>query len=59
MGDIGELGSLDPVALDRACIDLIYKSDVPGRDTLIERIESRYGLHIGTYCWTWTGVYLL
>jgi len=46
MVDIGVLGSLEPDGLDRACVDLIYKSDDPGRDTLIERIESRYGLHI-------------
>lgn len=45
MADIGILSSLDPVALDKACIDLIYKSDDPGRDHFIERVESRHGVH--------------
>jgi len=45
MKDIGILSSLDPIALDKACIDLIYKSNDPGRDHLIERIESRNGTH--------------
>lgn len=45
MGDIGILASLDPVAIDQACLDLVYKSDDPGRDHLIERIESRNGVH--------------
>lgn len=44
MNDIGVLASIDPVALDQACIDLVYSSDDPGKDTLIERIESRNGL---------------
>ena len=43
MKDIGILASLDPVALDQACLDLVYASDDPGRDHLIERIESRHG----------------
>ena len=43
--DIGILSSLDPVALDQACIDLVYKSDDPGKKDLIERIESRNGIH--------------
>ena len=43
MQDIGVLSSLDPVALDRACLDLVYASDDPGRDHLLERIESRGG----------------
>lgn len=43
--DIGVLASLDPVAIDQACIDLVYKSDDPGKDHLIERIESRNGTH--------------
>lgn len=43
MKDIGILASLDPVALDQACIDLIYKSTDEGRDELVERIESRHG----------------
>ncbi len=45
MKDIGILSSLDPVALDQACIDLIYASDDPGRDHFIERVESRHGIH--------------
>lgn len=43
MKDIGILSSTDPVALDQACIDLIYNSTDEGRDHLIERIESRNG----------------
>lgn len=46
MKDIGILASLDPVALDQACIDLIYNSTDSGRDELVERIESRNGLLI-------------
>ena len=46
MKDIGVLASLDPVALDKACLDLVYTSKDPGRDHLIERIESRNGAHI-------------
>lgn len=45
MKDIGILVSLDPVAIDQACLDLVYASDDPGRDHLIERIESRNGVH--------------
>lgn len=45
MGDIGILASLDPVAIDQACLDLVYASDDPGKDHLIERIESRNGVH--------------
>lgn len=45
MKDIGILASTDPVALDQACIDLVYNSNDPGKDHLIERIESRNGLH--------------
>lgn len=44
MGDIGILASLDPIAIDQACIDLVYGSDDPGKDKLIERIESRNGI---------------
>lgn len=44
MADIGIMASCDPVALDKACIDLIYNSTDPGRFDLIERIESRNGL---------------
>ena len=46
MKDIGILASLDPVAIDQACIDLIYAAkDDPGQAHFIERIESRRGLH--------------
>ncbi len=45
MKDIGILSSLDPVALDRACLDLIYQSDDPGRAHFLERVESRHGAH--------------
>ena len=44
MKDIGILASLDPIAIDQACIDLVYNSTDPGKDHLIERIESRNGL---------------
>ena len=43
MKDIGILSSTDPVALDQACIDLVYNSNDLGKDHLIERIESRNG----------------
>lgn len=45
IGDIGILASLDPVALDQACLDLVYASQDPGKADLIERIESRNGVH--------------
>ena len=45
IADIGILVSLDPVAIDQACVDLVYASDDPGRDHLLERIESRNGVH--------------
>lgn len=45
IGDIGILASLDPVAIDQACIDLVYASDDPGKSDLIERIESLNGIH--------------
>ena len=45
MGDIGILASLDPVALDRACTDLVRSSDDHGKIHLIERIDSRRGMH--------------
>ena len=44
MSDIGVLASTDPIALDQACIDLVYASKDPGRDHLVERIESRHGI---------------
>ena len=46
MKDIGILASLDPIALDQACIDLVYNSSDPGRDHLVERIESRHGTKV-------------
>ena len=45
MADIGILASLDPVAIDQACIDLVWNSDDPGRNHFIERVESRNGRH--------------
>lgn len=46
MKDIGILASLDPVAIDQACIDLVYAAtDDPGQAHLLERIESRNGVH--------------
>lgn len=45
IADIGMLASADPVALDQACLDLVYASQDPGRDHLLERIESRNGVH--------------
>lgn len=45
MGDIGILASLDPVALDRACTDLVRNSEDNGKVHLIERIDSRHGMH--------------
>ena len=45
MNDIGILISEDPIAIDQACIDLVYASEDPGRDHLVERIESRNGVH--------------
>lgn len=45
MQDIGILSSVDPVALDQACIDLIYQSEDPGRAHFLERVESLHGTH--------------
>ena len=45
MKDIGILISTDPVAIDKACIDLVYNSNDSGKEHLIERIESRHGTH--------------
>ena len=45
MQDIGITASLDPVAIDRASLDLIYKSQDPGRDHFLERVETRHGAH--------------
>ena len=44
IADIGILASTDPVAIDKACIDLVYGSNDPGKKHLIERIESRNGI---------------
>ena len=49
MGDIGILASLEPAALDRACTDLVRSSDDPGKVHLIERIDSRHGMHTLDY----------
>ena len=43
--DIGVLISTDPVAIDQACIDLVYNSNDPGKAHFIERVESRNGIH--------------
>lgn len=45
MADVGILASLDPVALDKACVDQVYASPDEGRSHLIERMESRNGVH--------------
>lgn len=45
MNDIGILASNDPVALDKACLDLIYNSNDSGKEHFIERVESRNGVH--------------
>lgn len=45
MQDIGMLASLDPVAIDKACVDLVENSNDPGKEHLLERINSRQGLH--------------
>ena len=45
MADIGIFASTDPVALDQACVDAVYRSPDPGKAALIERIESRNGIH--------------
>ena len=46
MKDIGILSSIDPVALDKACIDLVYNSNDLGKNHLLERLESKHGTHI-------------
>ena len=45
MKDIGILASLDPIAIDQACIDLVNKSDDPGKEHFLERVNSRNGIH--------------
>lgn len=49
MHDVGILASLDPVALDKACVDKVYASDDHGKIHLIERMESRHGIHTLNY----------
>lgn len=49
MGDIGILASLDPIALDKACTDLVRQSEDHGNIHLIERIDSRHGMHTLDY----------
>ena len=46
MKDIGVLSSLDPIAIDKACIDLVKQSSDEGKNHLLERIESRHGYHV-------------
>ena len=45
MKDIGILASLDPIAIDQACIDLVYNSNDPGKEHFMERVNSRNGLY--------------
>ena len=45
MKDIGILASLDPIAIDQACIDLVYNSDDSGKEHFIERVERQNGVH--------------
>lgn len=45
IADIGILISTDPIAIDQACLDLVYASTDPGKPHLLERIESRNGVH--------------
>jgi uncharacterized Fe-S center protein len=45
LADMGILVSLDPVAIDQACIDKVYACDDPGKAHFIERVESRHGIH--------------
>ena len=45
MKDIGILASTDPIAIDQACIDLVYHSDDPGKNHFIERVERQNGIH--------------
>lgn len=45
MKDIGILASLDPIAIDQACIDLVYNSEDPGKNHFVERVERQNGIH--------------
>ncbi|MDE5687767.1 MAG: DUF362 domain-containing protein [Paramuribaculum sp.] len=49
MKDLGILASLDPVALDRACVDMVYNSPDPGKKHLIERMEQQHATHLLDY----------
>lgn len=49
MMDLGILASLDPVALDRACVDMVYNSPDPGKKHLIERMEQQHATHLLDY----------
>ena len=49
MGDIGIFASLDPVAVDRACVNAVYASEDPGKSHLIERMESRNATYLLDY----------
>lgn len=49
MADIGIAASTDPVALDQACIDMVWNSTDPGRNHFVERVESMHGRHIIDY----------
>lgn len=46
MANMGILASTDPIAIDQACIDLVWNSDDQGRDHFVERVESRQSRHI-------------
>ena len=45
MGDLGIFASIDPVALDQACYDAVVNAEDPGKAALIERMDSRHGIH--------------
>ena len=45
MKDMGIMASLDPIAIDRACIDMVLNSDDPGKEHFMERVNSRHGTH--------------
>ena len=45
IADIGILASADPIAIDQACLDLVYACDDPGKAHFLERVESRNGVH--------------
>ena len=49
ISDIGILASLDPVALDRACVDMIYNAPDPGKTDFIQRMEDRNATHLLDY----------